>query len=82
MKIILLLLLLASPCFAYDTMERYYEQQEKTETLRYNWSTGKSEYAKDSDQLKYNWSTGKSSYESPRSTLKYNWSTGKHEYAE
>jgi len=41
-----------------------YTPQPKKETkiLRYNWSTGKMEYAYPSEQLKYNWSTGEWEY--------------------
>ena len=79
----LLMLFLASNVMAYEPYESYeYKTLPKTESLRYNYSTGKSEYATQDETLKYNWSTGKSSYEKPSSTLKYNWSTGGYEYAD
>ena len=59
-----------------------YTPQAKKErkVLRYNWSTGKMEYAYPSEQLKYNWSAGEFEYVDPDEWLKYNWSTGDWEY--
>ena len=81
MKIVLLLLCLASPTFACNTLERYYCNCEETETLKYNWSTGKSEYAAPDETLRYNSFENSWSYEKPGSTMKYNWSTNSYEYA-
>ncbi|MCK4419673.1 hypothetical protein KAV79_07685 [Candidatus Aerophobetes bacterium] len=56
------------------------QPEEERKILRYNWSTGKMEYAYPSEQLRYNWSTGKMEYADPDEWLKYNWSTGEWEY--
>lgn len=65
----------------YIPAPAYTPQPKKEEKiLRYNWSTGKMEYAYPSEQLRYNWSTGKMEYADPDEWLKYNWSTGEWEY--